>query len=83
MANVIEKHSVSSELAQKMVNAAVGKARELGVTSIPCGEDHPEPSLVAHHPVVCLLRFLERKRFRHGAHTVHRREFHRVFRING
>ena len=32
MANVIEKHSISSELAQKMVNAAVAKARELGVT---------------------------------------------------
>src|SRR5580765_6320225 len=32
MADVIEKHSISSELAQKMVNAAVAKARELGVT---------------------------------------------------
>jgi uncharacterized protein GlcG (DUF336 family) len=32
MANVVKKHSVSSELAQKMVNAAVAKARELGVT---------------------------------------------------
>ena len=32
MANVIEKHSISAELAQKMVNAAVAKARELGVT---------------------------------------------------
>ena len=32
MANVIKKHSISSELAQKMVNAAVAKARELGVT---------------------------------------------------
>src|SRR4249920_3916085 len=32
MANVIEKHSISSELAQRMVNAAVAKARELGVT---------------------------------------------------
>ena len=32
MINVIKKHSVSSELAQKMVNAAVAKARELGVT---------------------------------------------------
>ncbi len=32
MANVIEKHSISSELAQKMVNAAVAKARELRVT---------------------------------------------------
>ena len=31
MINVIKKHSVSSELAQKMVNAAVAKARELGV----------------------------------------------------
>ena len=32
MVNVLHKHSVSSELAQKMVNAAVAKARELGVT---------------------------------------------------
>jgi uncharacterized protein GlcG (DUF336 family) len=32
MANVVKKHSVSSELAQKMVNAAVAKATELGVT---------------------------------------------------
>ena len=26
MANVVKKHSISSELAQKMVNAAVAKA---------------------------------------------------------
>ena len=32
MADVVTKHSVSSELAQKMVDAAVAKARELGVT---------------------------------------------------
>jgi uncharacterized protein GlcG (DUF336 family) len=32
MTNVIKRHSISSELAQKMVNAAVAKARELGVT---------------------------------------------------
>ena len=32
MANVVKKHSISSELAQKMVNAAVAKAKELGVT---------------------------------------------------
>src|SRR4030088_10770 len=32
MADVVKKHSISSELAQKMVNAAVAKARELGVT---------------------------------------------------
>src|SRR3954465_1199080 len=32
MANVVKKHSISSELAQKMVNAAVSKARELGVS---------------------------------------------------
>src|SRR6266702_3146587 len=31
MANVVKKHSISFELAQKMVNAAVAKARELGV----------------------------------------------------
>src|SRR5882724_2209302 len=32
MAPVIRKHSISSELAQKMVDEAVAKARELGVT---------------------------------------------------
>src|SRR6266853_5524482 len=32
MTNVIKKHSISSDLAQKMVNAAVAKARELGVS---------------------------------------------------
>jgi hypothetical protein len=32
MADVVKKHSISSELAQKTVNAAVAKARELGVT---------------------------------------------------
>jgi uncharacterized protein GlcG (DUF336 family) len=31
MANVVKKHSIASELAQKMVDAAVAKARELGV----------------------------------------------------
>jgi uncharacterized protein GlcG (DUF336 family) len=32
MTNVIKKHSISSELAQKMMNAAVAKARDLGVS---------------------------------------------------
>jgi uncharacterized protein GlcG (DUF336 family) len=32
MAIVVKKLSISSDLAQKMVNAAVAKARELGVT---------------------------------------------------
>ena len=32
MTNVIKKHSISTELAQKMVNEAVAKARELGFT---------------------------------------------------
>jgi uncharacterized protein GlcG (DUF336 family) len=32
MTDVIKKHTISSELAQKMVNAAVAKARELGVS---------------------------------------------------
>jgi uncharacterized protein GlcG (DUF336 family) len=32
MANVVTKHSISSELAQKMVDEVVAKARELGVT---------------------------------------------------
>ena len=32
MTNVIKKHSISFELAQNMVNAAVKKAKELGVS---------------------------------------------------
>src|SRR6267143_1143401 len=32
MANVIKKNSISSELAQKMVDEAVAKAREIGVS---------------------------------------------------
>ena len=32
MANVVKKHSISSELAQKMVDAVLAKAREIGVT---------------------------------------------------
>src|SRR5207245_2267981 len=32
MADVVKKHSISSELAQKMVDAAVAKAKELGVS---------------------------------------------------
>ncbi len=32
MANVVKKHSISSELAQKMVDRAVARARELGVS---------------------------------------------------
>jgi uncharacterized protein GlcG (DUF336 family) len=32
MADVVKKHSISSELAQKMMDAAVAKARELGVS---------------------------------------------------
>jgi uncharacterized protein GlcG (DUF336 family) len=31
VANVVKKYDISSELAQKMVNAAVAKARELRV----------------------------------------------------
>jgi uncharacterized protein GlcG (DUF336 family) len=32
MANVVKKHSISSELAQNMVDAAIAKAREIGVS---------------------------------------------------
>jgi uncharacterized protein GlcG (DUF336 family) len=32
MAIVVKKHSISTELAQKMVDAALAKAKELGVT---------------------------------------------------
>src|SRR3984893_2256321 len=32
MSSVVKKHSISSELAQKMVDAAAAKAREIGVS---------------------------------------------------
>src|SRR6202011_6260753 len=32
VANVVKKHSISSELAQKMGDAAAAKAREIGVS---------------------------------------------------
>jgi uncharacterized protein GlcG (DUF336 family) len=32
MASVVKKHSISSELAQKMVDEAVAKARAVGVS---------------------------------------------------
>src|SRR6202030_2908709 len=32
MANVVKKYSISSELAQKMVDKAMAKAREIGVS---------------------------------------------------
>jgi uncharacterized protein GlcG (DUF336 family) len=32
MANVVKKHSISSELAQKMVDEAVAKARDIGIS---------------------------------------------------
>jgi len=32
VANVVKKHSISSELAQKMADAAAAKAREIGVS---------------------------------------------------
>src|SRR5271169_719205 len=32
MADIVKKHSISFELAQKMVDAAVAKAREIGVS---------------------------------------------------
>src|SRR6202163_2515874 len=32
MANVVKKHSISFELAQKMVDASLAKAKELGVS---------------------------------------------------
>src|SRR5215472_655259 len=50
--------------------------------SIPRYDDDAKPGLVTHHATVRFLGFLERKRFGHGMHAGHRRESHRVFRIN-
>ena len=32
MADIVKRHGISSDLAQKMVDAAVAKARELGIS---------------------------------------------------
>ena len=40
MANVVKKHSISSELAQKMMDQAVAKVTELGVTENVAILDH-------------------------------------------
>src|SRR3989475_8672457 len=40
MANVVKKHSISSELAQKMVDEAVAKARTIGVSENVAVLDH-------------------------------------------
>ena len=45
MPNVIKKHSISFELAKKMVDAAVAKAKELGVSENVAILDDPLQSL--------------------------------------
>ena len=57
MADVVTKHSISSELAQKMVDAAMAKARELGVTENVAilddgGNLQGDPSLLAGIPTL-------------------------------
>src|SRR5258708_9272386 len=58
MANVVKKHSVSSELAQKMVDAAVAKARELGVTEnvavLDDGDNLKAFSRMDGTPILCI-----------------------------
>jgi uncharacterized protein GlcG (DUF336 family) len=58
MAPVMKKHSVSSELAQEMVNAAVAKANELGVsenvTILDDGGNLKAFSRMDGAPVLCI-----------------------------
>src|SRR5260370_28880274 len=58
MANVVKKYSVSSELAQKMVDEAVAKARELGVTEnvaiLDDGGNHKACSRMDGDPILCI-----------------------------
>ena len=58
MANVVTKHSISSELAQKMVDEAVAKARELGVaenvTILDDGGNLKAFSRMDGAPILCI-----------------------------
>src|SRR3979411_1134995 len=58
MANVVKKHSISSELAQKMVDEAVAKASELGVTEnvaiLDDGGNLKAFSRMAGRPILCI-----------------------------
>ena len=58
MANVVKKHSISSELAQKMVAAAVAKARDLGVcenvTILDDGGNLKAFSRMDGAPILCI-----------------------------
>ena len=54
MINVVKKHSISSELAQKMVNAAVAKATELGVTENVAILDDGGNSRMDGAPILCI-----------------------------
>jgi len=58
MANVVKKHSISFELAQKMVDEAVEKARELGVTEnvaiLDDGGDLKAFSRMDGAPILCV-----------------------------
>src|SRR2546421_5519040 len=58
MASVVKKHSISSELAQKMVAAAVTKARELGVcenvTILDDGGNLKAFSRMDGAPILCI-----------------------------
>ena len=58
MAGVIKKHSISSELAQKMVDEAVAKAKELGVaenvTILDDGGNLKAFSRMDGSPILCI-----------------------------
>jgi uncharacterized protein GlcG (DUF336 family) len=66
MANVVKKHSVSSELAQKMVDAALAKARELGVAEnvaiLDDGGNLKAFSRMDGAPILC-IEIAERKAY--------------------
>ena len=55
MTNVVKKHSISSELAQKMVDEAVEKARELGVTeNVAILDDGGNLTRMDGAPILCI-----------------------------
>ena len=56
MANVVKKHSISSELAQKMVDRVMAKARELGVAENVAILDDGGNLIYAGEPAGLIIR---------------------------
>src|SRR5256885_6383753 len=72
IANVVTKHSISSELAQKMVDEAMAKARQLGVAEnvaiLDDGGNLKAFGRMDGAPILC-IEMAQNKAYRSEEHT--------------